>query len=358
MDKKRTTLSFMMMTMIMTILSLTMIGTAAAQEPITATITTSEQAATVGDPVELTVTVTHPEGYYVLPPELETGWEQFVIADQTPATTVSNGDGSATTTLTIDARLFAPGEYATPPLVISVTDGAGDLSEVIAAPIPVSIQSVLVEGDTDLRDIKPQAELPYTNLIPWIIGGLLLAVLLGVGFLMWKRRQARLALAMVDNRLPHEVALDELERIEGLRLSENGRFKEHYTLVSDTVRLYIEKISGVPVTERTTGEIQTNLRNSKIDPKVARDFVAFLLESDLIKFSTFEPNINAANQLMLSARNIVASTKPLVITNDDVDNSKGIGKQKQTPVNLPQGSHYSSNGTLANGQLTNAEVQA
>lgn len=349
MDKKRTTLAIM----IITILLLAVIGTAAAQEPVTATITTSEQAATVGDPVELTVNVTHPEGYYVLPPELETGWEQFVIADQTSATTVSNGDGSATTTLTIDARLFAPGEYATPPLVLSVTDGAGELSEVIAAPIPVSIQSVLVEGDTNLRDIKPQAELPYTNLLPWIVGGLLIALALGGGFLWWKRRQASLALALVDNRLPHEVALDELERIEGLRLPENGRFKEHYTLVSDTVRSYIEKSYGVPVTERTTGEIQTNLHKSKIDRKVSRDFVAFLLESDLIKFSTFEPNINDANQLMLSARNIVASTKPLVITSDDVDNSNGIGKQKQTTVSSPQGHPFSSN-----GKLTNAEVQA
>ena len=343
MDKKRTNLSII----IITILLFVIVGTTAAQEPITATISTPAQAATVGDPVELTVTITHPEGYYVLPPALETGWEQFVIADQTPATTVSNRDGSATTIFTIDARVFAPGEYATPPLVLSVTDGAGELNEVIAAPIPVSIQSVLVEGDTELRDIKPQAELPYTNWLPWIIGGILLAVLLGGGFLWRKRRQARLALAMVDNRLPHEVALDELERIEGLHLPQNGRFKEYYTFVSDTVRFYIEKSYGVPVMERTTGEIQTSLRNSNMDLNVTRDFVNFLNASDLIKFSTFEPNVADAKQLMLSARNIVASTKPLVITTDDVD------KQEHTPISPPQGPHFSSN-----GKLTNAEVQA
>ena len=31
------------------------------------------------------------------------------------------------------------------------------------------IGAVLVEGDSQLRDIKPQAELPYLNLLPWII---------------------------------------------------------------------------------------------------------------------------------------------------------------------------------------------
>ncbi len=55
-----------------------------------------------------------------------------------------------------------------------------------------------------------------------------------------------MALAAVDNRLPHEIALDDLTRIGQLGLPEQNRFKEHYTLVSDTIRIYIERTQGVP----------------------------------------------------------------------------------------------------------------
>ena len=226
---------------IMLIFVLLLAGTAVAQEPVTATLTAVGENLTVGDPIPLTLAVTHPAGYHVIPPELEANWGDFIVRDQSPATTVDNGNGTETTSFNIDARLFAPGEFSTPPLVVSVTDGAGQLSEILAAPTPVAVNSVLVEGDTELRDIKPQAELPYQNLLPWLIAGGLLAVAAGGAYWWWKRRQARLALAAIDNRLPHEVALDELERIEKMRLPENGRFKEHYTLVADTVRLYMEK---------------------------------------------------------------------------------------------------------------------
>ena len=214
------------------------VGTVAAQTPLTATVTAPEGSFTVGDPVQLTLSVTHPESYHVINPEIPQSWGDFIVKSQSPATTVDNGDGTSTTTILIDARLFAPGEFSTPPLTVNVTDGAGQLSEVTAAAAPVVIGSVLVEGDSELRDIKPQAELPFVNLLPWIAGGLILAVFAAVALLWWKRRQARLALAAVDNRLPHEIALDELARIGQLGLLEQGRFKEHYTLVSDTIRLH------------------------------------------------------------------------------------------------------------------------
>ena len=330
------------------IIALLMVGAAAAQEPITATITNDTTALTVGDPVNLTVAVNHPAGYHVIMPELEPAWGEFVIKSQTPAVTVDNGNGAQTTSWVIDARLFAPGDYATPPLSLTITDGSGQLSEVSAASIPVTIQSVLVEGDTNLRDIKPQAEMPFINWLPWILGGLLLAVSVGGAGWWWKRRQARLALAAIDNRRPHEIALDELDRIEQMGLAANGRFKEHYTLVSDTIRRYMEHTVNVPVMERTTGEIQKSLRTAKVDLNVAQQFIAFLNESDLIKFSTFKPDVDSANQLIAQARHIVAATTPIVISPADIDR-----QDKQTPASPTGGTRFS-----ANGQLKKAEVSA
>jgi hypothetical protein len=231
-------------------------------------------------------------------------------------------------------------------LTVAVTDGAGQLSEVTAAPVPVTVTSVLVEGDTELRDIKPQAEIPYLNLLPWIAGAAALAIVATAVYLLWKRRQAKLALAAVDHRLPHEVALDDLTRIGQLGLPEQQRFKEHYTLVSDTIRIYIERTQGVPMLERTTGEIRSGLRSSTLNAGSIQQLIDFLEESDLVKFSKFQPSEAEAYELITQAREIVHAAMPLAISAADNDNDF-------TANGTSSGHNFS-----ANGEKKHVEVSA
>lgn len=294
---------------------------AKAESAITASISAAADELTVGDPIQLTLTVIHPPDYHVILPQLEAKWGEFTVASQSAGTTVSNPDGTASTSQMIDARLFAPGTFTTPSLPISISDSSGQLSEVIAEPLSLTILSVLVEGDNELRDIKPQAELPYRNLLAWIVGIAVLTFGLAGALILWRRHRAKLSLALVDNRLPHEVALDELERIEKLDLPKMGRLKEHYSLVADCIRLYMENIYHIPVIERTTGEIRANMKHSPISQEVAKQFIYFLDESDLVKFSKFTPDVESANQLLAQGRHIVEKTKPAV-TEIGIDNNE------------------------------------
>jgi len=290
------------------------VGHAGAQEngPVRATLSAPEGRLTVGDSIRLTLAVTHPAGYQVILPTVQPAWGDFTVVSQSPATTTANADGTETTAAAIDARLFQPGAFNTPPLEVSVTDGQGGLQVVTAAPVAVNIASVLQEGDTELRDIKPQAALPIGPAAwPWIAAGLAAAAALA-GVIVWRTRRRRKV--FVDNRLPHEVALDSLTLVEGLRLPEQGRFKEHYTLVSDTVRTYVERRYGIPALERTTGEIRPDLARIELSSEVTAALIAFLQESDLVKFSKWTPDVESAYRLLAQGRLIVETTRPAPVS--------------------------------------------
>ncbi len=310
-----------------------------AQSNLEATLTVEPIEATVGDPLQMTATVTHPTGYLVIPPDVGPEWGAFTIAGQTPPQTADNGDGTATTTITFDARLFAPGAYTTPPLQLSVTDGAGQLVDVFAPPVDVAISSVLVEGDTELRDIKPQAELPGGTLLPWLIGGGL-ALAAGALFLWWRRRPEPVT---VDNRLPGQLALDHLAAIEAQNLPQAGHYQTYYTQVADTVRTYLAAVYAIPVLERTTGEIRDDLAQAGVSGTLRAQIVNFLQDSDLVKFANFTPDIESAAELLSDARQIVATNEAARST---------IGSSPATVNQPPHMLTYSSN-----GQGTSYEVK-
>ncbi len=285
-----------------------MIGPVAhAASAVTAALGPTERPVTVGDPVGLVLTVRHPAGYQVVPPKLEATWGDFSVRSVSPARVTTNPDGTATTTVDIDARAFKPGAFKTPPLNVTVTDGSGNLILVTAESVPVTVASVLAQGDTALRDIKGQAALPLPAVWPWALAGSL-ALVLVTGALFWYIRSRRKP--AVDNRLPHERALDELSAIEAMRLPQAGRFKEHYTLVSDCIRTYVERGFGIPALERTTGEIETDLGAATFTPEIRGPLLLFLQDSDMIKFTTLTPDEERASSLLQQGRTIVQGTMP------------------------------------------------
>jgi hypothetical protein len=279
---------------------------ARAQEGLSATLTAEPAEATVGDPLTLTLTVNHPAGYRVIPPTLEGQWGDYTVVDVGAPQTTS-GPAGETTTIAISARLFAPGAFATPPLTVAVTDGAGGLTDVTAPAVSVNIVPVLAPEDTELRDIKPQADMPATN---WaLIAGLGLIALAVAGVVLLLRRRA--PVPPVAPPSPYEAAQAELARIEGLRLPEQGRFKEHYSQVGDVVRAYVGSRYGFPTLERTTGEIRAALPAAGVPADVAGPFVELLQEGDLVKFTTITPAVSDATAAVVKARSIIETARPV-----------------------------------------------
>ena len=265
---------------------------------------------TVGDPVQLTLEVTHPAGSQVIIPQLDETWGNFEVRDQSPASTVANDDGTLTTRQTLDVTLFDVGEFQTPPWSLTVRDGAGQISEEAIPTVTLTVVPTLNAEDHELRDIKPQAGLAVPATWPWIAGGLVLVGALAVaGWWAYRRWRGQPLLApAIDTRSPRQVAYDELARIEGLGLLEQSLLKEYYTLVTDCLRTYLEQQFGLPVFERTTSELRILFRGSELAPEHSRRFLDLFTESDLVKFAKFRPGLETARALLDEARDLVAVT--------------------------------------------------
>jgi hypothetical protein len=173
-----------------------------------------------------------------------------------------------------------------------------------------------VTSTLGIRDLKPQADLPRDwSWLLWAgLAGLALAlaVLALLWFLARRRKRARAAApaAVVHLRPPEEIAYEELERITGLKLVEQSRFKEHYTLTADCLRRYAEGLYGIPAMDRTTEEFHAALRRARADSQQIRLFKDFLDESDLVKFAKYVPPVGEAQEALPRARYIVDVTKP------------------------------------------------
>ncbi len=270
----------------------------------------------------LRLEVTHPTDSQAALPQVPEQWGPFEVVDQTRPETVDNNDGTATTGKDIVVTLFEPGQYQTPSLVVTHNKADGTAEELGAPVVQLTITSVLTD-DTDLRDLKPQAELPLPPIWPWIVASILLSMfflglLAGVGLWLYDRRRkrARLELAplpFIDTRPPEVIALTELDRIEGLNLPVHHQIKEHYSLVDVCLRRYIEGRYQIPALEQTSGELRTAFRKSATPAEDAAEFMDIFAESDLVKFARYVPHADNVNGLVNRARHLVNITTPEVV---------------------------------------------
>jgi len=276
---------------------------------------------TAGDRIVYTVRAEHDQDLVVDFPQLGSAWGDFEVLSQRPLQPDKGSQGRVVTGKEYVITVFTVGERTTPLLRVSYLDHQGRTQELETEPIPITVTSVLTgtEGVTstlDIRDLKPQAELPrgWSWLLWAGLAGLALA--LAVLALLWflarrrKRAGAAAPAAVVDLRPPEEVAYEELEHIAGLQLVEQGRFKEHYSLTADCLRRYAEGIYGIPAMDRTTEEFHAALRRVRVDGQQVRLFTDFLGESDLVKFARYVPSVEEAREALPRARQIVDVTKP------------------------------------------------
>lgn len=202
--------------------------------------------------------------------------------------------------------------------------------------LKVSSPDVDLEHPDEFNDIKdiwrpPFVLADYYTLIYGILFTLFVICVIGYFIQRMRSRPEKSAIIKEAPKLPpHEQAMKELKEIREQKLWQQGRNKEYYTEITDTLRRYISLRYGTSVLEKTSSEILDVLRNEEPGNKEVYDLLKQILHlSDFVKFAKFHPVPDENELSMFNANLFVDRTKRMELpTVLPEDNDTGDEKDK------------------------------
>lgn len=199
---------------------------------------------------------------------------------------------------------YAVGKHVIPEIAVRYRQkGKKDWLEKKTKPIEISVITILPQDRavTDIKDIKGPL---YFKEFNWTLLWIFLAVLCGIGaFILLRKRMIR-----TPPKLPHEIAIEELEAIKGAYLK-GGDIKEYYVGVSDCVRRYVERVFAFKAPEMTTEEFLNSLKDSAKLNIGQKDLLKIFLNAcDLVKFAKYAPTTAEAQDVFTSAVKFIEET--------------------------------------------------
>ncbi|MBL0103575.1 MAG: hypothetical protein IPP51_07385 [Bacteroidetes bacterium] len=177
----------------------------------------------------------------------------------------------------------------------------------------VGVKTIAIDTTREIKDIKAtmDAPFPWMEYLPYFaIAWVVLMIVIFIIYKLSKRKKKALAAPVVPSRPAHELALEELKRIEAEKLWQNGFMKQYHSSVADTLRLYIERRFQINALEQTTDEIVKNFGHSLLGESEKNKLKYVLTLADTVKFAKAEPVLTENEQSIRYAYDFVNSTIP------------------------------------------------
>jgi len=265
----------------------------------------------VGETLNLELTVRHPADaeFLIATGENLAPFELVERVDAEPASPVESR-----LTLRIAAYRL-PGDVTIPPIKVEYRNGSGELASLETAPIPITLVTSLTPEVTDIHDIKdPIADIPIPwewGRLWWLLGGLLAAALAYLLYRrFWGKKPEVTSVSLSAPLPPPEVEAEAaLRRLVEAKLLEKGQVRRFYIELAEIMKRYAGRRFGVPFRERTTAEIQKDLRRAGL-PAVEKDRLdRILVTSDFVKFARIVPPEEESNRMVPEAFRFIEETK-------------------------------------------------
>lgn len=225
--------------------------------------------------------------------------------------------------------------YLLPPL--KVIDGTDTVysNQVALKVTPIPVNADKPEEFNDIKEIwKPPFVLAdYYPIIYGVLFALFLICVVGYIIQRIRSKKSLIPFKKEEPKLPpYEQAIKELDEIKQQKLWQQGRNKEYYTLITDTLRKYIVDRFGVNAMEMTSGEILDILKEEEGAKTVYANLKQILQLSDYVKFAKMQPLPDENDQSMKYAYLFVDQTKRVEIPVSDETTEAEIDESSNTTI--------------------------
>ena len=275
----------------------------------------------IGEQTVLHLTVTTDNGKNVIVPipndTLMTGVEVLNIA-KADTTVIDNNRLLIKQDILVTS--FDSSLYLLPPFkVIDQTDTI--YSNQVA--LKVSTIPVNIDKPDEFNDIKDTWDPPfvladYYLLIYRVLFACFLICLIGYILKRLRNRQSIIPFKKQEPKLPpFEMAMKELDEIKQQKLWQQGRNKEYYTLLTDTLRKYMVNRFGINAMEMTSGEILELIRLESEANSSYNSLKQILELADFVKFAKLHPLPDENELSLMNAYLFVNQTKVVEVASPE-----------------------------------------
>lgn len=177
-------------------------------------------------------------------------------------------------------------------------------------------------------DIKKPIDTPITfdeikGILVWVLIGI---VLLAVAYYFVRRYLA--AKRKREDQRPDEpfyiTALRMMESLKSSNLCASGRYKQHYTQLTDILREYLEYRWEISAMEMTSEEIISNAKSKGVTKEDLNELKTIFSTSDLVKFAKMTPSSEDNIASFNAAYRFIDRTKPMPLElEQDIDETEG-----------------------------------
>lgn len=202
--------------------------------------------------------------------------------------------------------------------------------------LKVSTIPVNVDTPEEFYDIKEIWKPPFVlaDYYPIIYGVLLALFLICVIAYIIKRlrnKQSLIPFKKQEPKLPpYEQAIKELDEIKQQKLWQQGRSKEYYTLVTETLRRYIVDRFDINAMEMTSGEILDILHKHQEAGAVYENLKQILNLSDYVKFAKMNPLPDENERSLMNAYYFINQTKREEVVTPETEEKQATGTNDST----------------------------
>lgn len=287
-------------------------GTQAAPPRVQAGVRIQPDTVTVGDPFLVVVRIRAPRGAVIEFPQTPDSGSAVEAIDPVQ---VSPADDTTAVEQTAVYRVAA---WDVGPLRIPFADvlvrSDRSTQRVSIGGAEVFVSSVL-PADSALWTPKPVRDV-FSFGPPWWLWALLALAVAAIAFLIWWlwHRRRRRPPVPVDAFV---IAERGFERVEALGLVAAGERARHVALMVEVLRDYLAALSPEAATSRTSFELLSALRGTKIVPLTR--LAALLSEVDLVKFAARHVAADRALELGAEARRLAAAAHAATAPPPDVE---------------------------------------